>query len=128
MDFALKELISPDGAFYSGLDADTEREEGKFYVWTKNEILELLEFDAELFCEFYGITESGNFEAGKNVLSISNSIENMSEKYKLSAEEVKQKLEAGLKTLYEVRSQRTYPHVDDKIIASRNGLMINHLH
>lgn len=124
LNFVLKELSNDEGAFYSGLDADTEGEEGKFYVWSKYEIFTLLESDANLFCDFYGVTKEGNFEAGQNVLYISDSIENISEKYKLSSDEAEHKLDICLKKLYEERNKRTYPHLDDKIICAWNGLMI----
>lgn len=127
LDFALNELTNEEGAFYSGLDADTEGEEGKFYTWTKAEILNLLKSDAEMFCDYYGITESGNFESGTNILYISDSIENLSVKYKFSTEEITYKLDSCSKKLKEIRNKRTYPHVDDKIICGWNGLMIHTL-
>lgn len=127
LDFVLRELANDEGGFYSGLDADTEGEEGKFYTWSKTEILNLLKSDAEIFCDFYGITESGNFESGRNILSVSDSVENLSEKYKLSPDEIEHKLDICSKKLNEIRNKRTYPHVDDKIICGWNGLMIQTL-
>lgn len=127
LDFVLKELTNQEGAFYSGLDADTEGEEGKFYVWTVDEIFDCLGADAELFCIFYGVTEIGNMESGKNILFEAYSIEKFSEKYSISPEEIKSKFDLCLKKLYEARNQRKYPHIDDKIIASWNGLMIKSL-
>ena len=127
LDFVLKELTNLEGAFYSGLDADTDGEEGKFYVWTADEIFDFLGSDAELFCIFYGITEIGNLESGKNVLFISDSIENFSKKYNVNPDEIKNKFDSCLKNLYEVRNERTHPHIDDKIIVSWNGLMIKSL-
>lgn len=124
LDFVLNELTNQEGAFYSGLDADTEGEEGKYYTWTKAKIHELLKSDAEIFCDFYGVTELGNFESGTNILSVSDSIENLSTKYKLSPDEIKQKLDTCSQKLNENRNKRTYPHVDDKIICGWNGLMI----
>lgn len=127
LDFVLKELTNPQGGFYSGLDADTEGEEGRFYVWTADEIFEFLESDAELFCIYYGITEIGNLESGKNVLFISDSIENFSKDYNVKPDEIKNKFDMCLKKLYEIRNERTHPHIDDKIIVSWNGLMIKSL-
>lgn len=118
LNFVLRELTSPEGGFYSGLDADTEGEEGKFYIWTKDEIYQVLESDTESFCEYYGITEDGNLSAGKNILFESHSTQNPSEK---------EKINLCLEKLYNARSQRTYPHIDDKIITSWNGLMIKSL-
>lgn len=127
LDFVLNELTNEEGAFYCGLDADTEGEEGKFYVWTKDEILNILESDAKLFCDFYGVTESGNFESGKNILFIPDNTKNLFENYELGTDEIMQKLDSCLETLFDVRKHRTKPHVDDKIIASWNGLMIKSL-
>lgn len=127
LDFVLNELTNEEGAFYSGLDADTEGEEGKFYTWTKAEILNILKSDAEIFCDYYGVTESGNFESRTNILYIANSVEDLSVKYKFSPEEIMHKLDTCSKKLKEIRNKRTYPHVDDKIICGWNGLMINTL-
>lgn len=127
LDFVLKELTNEEGAFYCGLDADTEGKEGKFYVWTADEIFDFLGADAELFCIFYGITEIGNLESGKNVLFISDTIENFSKKYTVNPDEIKSKFDTCLKNLYEIRNERTHPHIDDKIIVSWNGLMIKSL-
>lgn len=124
LDFVLNELTDSEGGFYSGLDADIEGEEGKFYVWTKHEISILLENDAELFCEFYNITEIGNVGSGNNVLFESNSINELSRKYNLSHSEIIDKVNLCLKKLYNARAKRTMPGIDDKIIVSWNGLMI----
>lgn len=124
LNFVLNELTNDDGAFYSGIDADSEGKEGKFYVWSKYKIFTLLEPDANIFCDFYDVTKEGNLGEGQNVLYISDSIENISEKYKLSPDEIKVKLDICLKKLYEERNKRTYPHIDDKIICAWNGLMI----
>lgn len=124
LNFVLNELTNDDGAFYSGIDADSEGVEGKFYVWSKYKIFTLLESDANLFCDFYGVTKEGNLGEGQNVLHISDSVENISEKYNLSLDEIKDKLDTCLKKLYENRNKRIYPHFDDKIICAWNGLMI----
>ena len=127
LDFVLRELTSPDGGFYSGVDADIEGEEGKFYVWSKEDILKILGFDAELFCEFYGITKTGNFEPDKNVLHIPLPQEEFTRKFSLNKDEFYQKISNSITKLYEIRSQRPNPHIDDKIITSWNGLMIKAL-
>ncbi len=111
--YVLRDLASPEGAFYSAEDADSEGEEGTFYVWKKDEITEVLgEEDGKIFCERYGVTGSGNFE-GKNVLHISS---------ETGADEV------GLDTMKEklltIRSKRPRPMLDDKILTDWNGLMI----
>lgn len=127
LDFAINEMTNKEGAFYSGLDADIEGEEGKFYMWTADEIFTILGSDAELFCIYYGVTEIGNLEIGKNVLYISESLEKFSKKNNLNFDETVMKFDICLKKLYEKRNKRVRPHIDDKIIASWNGLMINTL-
>ena len=68
IEFVERELFHPDGGFYSALDADSEGEEGKFYVWNYNEVKDLLDDSADIFCEYYDITSKGNWE-GKNILT-----------------------------------------------------------
>lgn len=116
-EYILREMTSPMGGFYSAEDADSEGEEGKFYIWDKKEIYEILgEADGELYCRTYGITDKGNFE-GKN---IPNLIENE------SFEEVSkdENLAVLRHKLYEHRDKRVHPFKDDKILTSWNGLMI----
>lgn len=127
LDFTLRELTNPQGAFYSGIDADTDGEEGKSYAWSAEELFKILQTDAELFCRYYGVTEIGNLGLDKNVLYISESLEKFAENYNLNLTEIINKLDTCKKKLLEVRNQRTHPHVDDKIIAGWNGLMINTL-
>lgn len=123
IDYATKELQG-DG-FFSAEDADSEGQEGKYYLWTQDEILEALgPGDGELFCRFYGVTEEGNFE-GKNVLHVPLETKEFAkivgmeeEKLHLSIQEMKTKLLAK-------RKERTRPFKDDKVITSWNGLMID---
>ncbi|MCK4549850.1 MAG: thioredoxin domain-containing protein, partial [Candidatus Krumholzibacteria bacterium] len=111
--YVLRDLASPEGGFYSAEDADSEGEEGTFYVWTKDEITEALgEVDSRVFCERYGVTGSGNFE-GKNVLHISS--ETGADEGSLGT--MREKLLA-------LRAKRPRPMLDDKILADWNGLMI----
>lgn len=112
------EMTSPHGAFYSAQDADSEGEEGKFYVFSPCEIEEALGEEAEWFIDFYGITERGNFE-GKNHL-------NLIHKDSLKREDL-EKAEPLLDRLYEYRKDRVPPFKDDKILTSWNGLMIGAL-
>lgn len=128
LDFVLRDMVSLYGPFYAGIDADTEGEEGKFYVWTKDEIFRILDDeDAELFCAFYGILLRGNLENGKNVLIVSSLVDDLAKKYNLNADEIKSKLGSARQRLNDVRNQRVHPHVDDKILASWNGLTIKAL-
>lgn len=113
LEYVERELTDEQGGFYCGQDADSDGVEGKYYVFTREEIKKVLgKKDGEAFCTSYGITREGNFE-GKN---IPNLLEN--EKYERLCE-----TEAGAK-LYEYRIGRTHLHKDDKILVSWNGLMI----
>jgi len=114
--YVLRDMAAPKGGFYSAEDADSEGEEGKFYLWTPDEIRQILgEKDGKLFCEYYGITEKGNFE-GK-------SIPNRIKKSGLLFED--EDIIAPLrKKVFERREKRVRPHKDDKILTSWNGLMI----
>ncbi|MCC2527337.1 thioredoxin domain-containing protein [Bacillus halotolerans] len=123
--FIQREMTYNDGSFFSALDADTEGEEGKYYVWSKEEILKTLGEDlGTLYCNVYDITEKGNFE-GKN---IPNLIHTKREQIKADSgfteEELSRKLEDARLKLLKTREERTYPHVDDKVLTSWNALMI----
>ncbi len=112
-EYVLRDLTSPEGGFYSAEDADSEGEEGTFYVWTKDEVTGALgETDSKVFCARYGVTGGGNFE-GKNVLHISSD----TDADPASLDIMKEKLLA-------IRSERPRPMLDDKILADWNGLMI----
>jgi len=126
LEFVLREMTAADGGFYSALDAESEGEEGKFYVWTPQEVAEVLgERDAAVLCKRYGVTEEGNFEGGKSVLSICAPVERIAGSLGIAEEEVGQILERGRARLLEARNQRAQPERDEKIIASWNGLMIS---
>ncbi|MFB4163222.1 thioredoxin domain-containing protein [Alteribacillus sp. JSM 102045] len=126
--YILRDMQDEKGGFYSGEDADSEGEEGKFYVWTKEEIKEVLgDEDGELFCQVYDITEDGNFE-GKSIPNlIRQSPEAFSANHNLDPEKVNQKLEQSREKLFEYREKRVHPHKDDKILTSWNALMISAL-
>ncbi len=94
MEFVLRELRTEGGAFYSSLDADSEGEEGKFYVWSKNEIIETLgKDDGKFFCDVYGVSKEGNFEHHTNVLHLSATPEELAAKNELTEEAFWKKLE-----------------------------------
>jgi uncharacterized protein YyaL (SSP411 family) len=115
-------------AFYSSEDADSEGVEGKFYTWTKNEIKENI-VDKEkfnLFCDYYGITQGGNFE-GTNILNITKSKESLSKQYNISIEKVEDILKESVKILFKVREKRIAPAKDEKILTSWNALMVSSL-
>jgi uncharacterized protein YyaL (SSP411 family) len=126
LEYVIAEMTSPHGGFYSAQDADSEGEEGKFYVWSKQEIVNVLEDTtiSDIFCEYYGITEAGNFE-GKNILNIRNSLNHLAQKYHMTTEAIEGVINDASKRLLEVRSKRVRPGQDDKILTSWNGLMIS---
>lgn len=124
--YILREMSHAEGGFYSAQDADSEGEEGKFYLWTKEEIKNILGEEREkLFSAYYGVTPRGNFERGKNILYITSSIEEISREFKLSPSELKRSLKEAQKILFAERERRIRPHRDEKIITSWNGLMIS---
>ena len=126
VDFVITELKSPEGGFYSALDADSEGVEGKYYVWDEEEIDRILGKDAGLFKKYYNITPEGNWE-GSNILFTKFSPEEFSEFENLYLPEVKKILAECRKKILNERNKRIKPLLDDKIIASWNGLMIKAL-
>lgn len=127
LEFIERELTSPNGTFYSAIDADSEGEEGTFYVWKKAEIDEILDDEAGVFDLFYGITEQGNWEHGNNVLHQHNSTEDVAIKLKLSESEVRESLANSRRLLFQERSGRERPITDDKVLTSWNALTISAL-
>lgn len=124
LDYVRREMTDPKGGFYSATDADSEGEEGKFFVWSPEEIAQHLNAEMKsLFCEYYGVTLEGNFE-GKNILFIQESLSGFAKRKGLDEQKTQQDFEKAKKILYEARSQRVPPLTDDKIITSWNGLMI----
>jgi uncharacterized protein YyaL (SSP411 family) len=120
--FVTAELMSPEGGFYAALDADSEGEEGKFYVWEKAEVDELLGVDAALFCEYFDISKEGNWEE-KNILRILTPLDIFVGERGLDRQSFMALLErCRLKLLVE-RSKRVRPALDDKIILGWNALM-----
>ncbi len=117
LDFVLRELADSNGGFYSAIDADSEGEEGKYYVWTPAEIAgDLGAEDGKLFCDSYGVSEGGNFE-GKSILHLTGAPNGDNYDHEMIGE----LRESLLKT----RSRRAAPTTDDKVLASWNGLMIS---
>jgi uncharacterized protein len=123
LDFVAHELTSPEGAFYASLDADSEGEEGKYYVWQKEEVDQLLGNDSELFCEFFNIIEQGNWE-GKNIPRILQSKDDFSIEKKIDKDQFEQIILRSLEKLSGKRNTRIKPSLDDKIILGWNALMI----
>ena len=124
LDFIQREMTSKEGGFYSSLDADSEGEEGKFYVWTKSEMQKALGSKADLIIDYYNVTEKGNWENGRNILFKSATDKKIADKYKITESELaKQVLEAKY-ILFKERSKRIRPGLDDKILTSWNALML----
>jgi uncharacterized protein len=126
LDYVIREMTSPDGGFYSAQDADSEGEEGKFYTWSRDEIANALgnENLADIFCEYYGVTQGGNFE-GKNILNIVTSLDHLSEKYNMQPTIIQQTIKDASRKLFEIREKRVKPGRDDKILTAWSGLMIS---
>jgi len=128
VDFCKRELMSPDYGFYAALDADSDGKEGKFYIFTKAEIEEILGDDAELFCIYYNITEDGNWEEERsNVLFRKDSDEALAEKLGLSVDELTANIKSSRQKVFDIRAYRIRPGLDNKILASWNGLMLKGL-
>lgn len=118
LQFVQRELSSPEGGFYSSLDADSEGEEGKFYVWSYAEIKEILKEEAQVFIDYYGITEEGNWEEDKNIPDL-----NYGKKDLKADKEINEKIILLNKRLFDEREKRVRPATDDKILLSWNALM-----
>ncbi|HEY7153964.1 MAG TPA: thioredoxin domain-containing protein, partial [Gemmataceae bacterium] len=128
LGWVLREMTSPDGPFYSTLDADSEGEEGKFYVWTAAEIEQVLgREDAELFAAVYGVEPEGNWEHGQNILHRVKTFAQYARLNGMSEADLRSRLDACRRKLFEVRSHRVWPGRDDKALTSWNGLMIGAL-
>jgi len=127
IDYVLREMTAHEGGFYSTQDADSEGHEGKFFVWTPQEIEALLDpHTAAIFGDFYGVSSRGNFE-GKNILSVVRSVEQVAQRFKCSPAEVDAALVQGRRVLFAQRETRIKPGRDEKILTEWNGLMIHAL-
>jgi hypothetical protein len=127
IDYVLREMTAPDGGFYSTQDADSEGHEGKFFVWTPQEIEALLEpHAAAIFETYYGVSDRGNFE-GKNILHVSRSMENVAQRFRVEPAQVEAALAAARPVLFAARELRIKPGRDEKILTEWNGLMIHAL-
>jgi uncharacterized protein YyaL (SSP411 family) len=129
LEFVERELTSPQvpnggRGFYSSLDADAEGEEGKFYIWTKSEIQNLLGKDAQLIIDYYNITDSGNWEKGRNILFRTKPDEVFAAEKKITVQQLQEQVAKAKKQLLAARSQRFRPALDDKILTAWNALML----
>ena len=127
LDYVLRDMTSPEGGFYSAEDADSEGEEGKFYVWTPEEVRDVLDpEDAELAMRFWDVTERGNFE-GRSILNVPRPPEAVAAGFSLSEAELWRRISAIRAKLFEAREERVRPARDEKILAAWNGLMLRSL-
>lgn len=126
LDFVLREMRSPEGAFYSALDADSEGEEGRFYVWSKSEIRDILGDDADMFCLYYDVTDGGNWE-GKNILCNNLDISSVAFSCGVAEGDARDTINRCRGMLLDARERRVRPGLDDKILASWNGMAVTAL-
>ncbi len=131
LEYVKRDMTSSEGGFYSAEDADSEGEEGKFYVWEYDELKEILKEDFELFTKIFNIQKEGNFReeatgkiTGKNIIYMRKSVKEIAEKLGKSEEEIKEFIEKTRKKLFDVRKKRIHPLKDTKILTDWNGLMI----
>jgi uncharacterized protein len=124
LDYVIGEMTHANGGFYSTQDADSEGHEGKFFVWSFDEIVQFLgSEDAKLFGSYYDVTPEGNFE-GKNILHVSRTEEEIAREFQISVERLQTVLSRCRKTLLGERAKRVRPDRDDKILTAWNGLMM----
>lgn len=123
IQFVKREMLSTEGFFYASLDADSEGEEGKFYVWQKNELKDLLKDEFELFSAYYNVNSTGYWEDGNFILLRTSSDETFARQHQISLKELTQKVEMWNRTLLKQRNNRIRPGLDDKILTSWNAMM-----
>jgi uncharacterized protein YyaL (SSP411 family) len=125
LTYITREMLAPAGGFYATQDADSEGEEGKFFVWTKAEVDALLGEASRLFCRYYDITSTGNWEHGNNILHLTVSLDQIAKMFDMPLEEVAASIESSKAILFAAREQRVKPFRDEKILTSWNGLMLS---
>ncbi len=126
LGYILRDLLNEDGGFFSAEDADSEGEEGKYYLWSKQEISSIIQnpLHLDIFCEYYDVSQGGNFE-GKNILNIKSSYPHLSKKYNLDINDIKNIIDENSLRLFNAREKRIRPQKDDKTILSWNALSIS---
>ncbi len=130
LDYVTREMLDPSGGFYSAQDADSEGEEGRFFVWTPDEIQEALgsslddsKADADLLMAAYGVTRPGNFE-GSNILYVAVPAEQLARESGVAATDIEARLARAREVLLAARENRVRPSTDDKVLTGWNGLML----
>jgi uncharacterized protein YyaL (SSP411 family) len=130
--YVLRDMTDPGGGFYSAEDADSEGEEGKFYLWSEREIRQVLgKDDAEFFIKVFNVDEGGNFgeeatgrKTGDNILHLKKPVAEIALSLNISEEELNRKIQSAREKLFDFREKRVHPHKDDKVLTDWNGLMI----
>jgi uncharacterized protein YyaL (SSP411 family) len=124
LDYVRREMTDPSGGFYSTQDADSEGEEGKFFVWTPAEVAALLgEEDARLFCRYFDVSQYGNFE-NHSILHVEEDADVIARLMRVMPERMNEVIERGKRILFEAREKRVKPFRDEKILTAWNGLML----
>jgi hypothetical protein len=132
LTYVLRDMTAPGGGFYSAEDADSEGEEGRFYLWTEDEIREVLgKEDADLIIKVFNVEKGGNFseeatgrKTQRNILYLKGSLAHSASLLGIQEQELEGRIEAARKKLFSLREKRIHPHKDDKILTDWNGLMI----
>jgi uncharacterized protein YyaL (SSP411 family) len=123
-EWVIREMQSPEGGYYSTLDADSEEEEGKFYVWQLSEVQQLLDQDEyEVAKLYYGLSRIPNFEGGWH-LHVTKQLDDVAQEINISPDKARHSLDSARKKLFTAREKRVHPGRDEKILTSWNGLMI----
>jgi len=132
LEYVNRDMRSKKGGFYSAEDADSEGEEGKYYLWTVDEVRAILKDDADLFLEIFNCEPAGNWidpmhggKVGTNILHLQTTMDEYSSKSNVSTGILEIKIALAQKQLLEAREKRIHPHKDDKILTDWNGLMIS---
>lgn len=123
LDYVVREMRHPEGGFFSAQDADSEGEEGKFFVWTLPEIRAVLGGDSLMFSQIYGVTAGGNFE-GKTILNLQHPVSEVARVMGMSADQMEAIIDQARAKLFAVREQRVKPGLDDKVLTAWNGMML----
>lgn len=125
LDYVVREMTDSTGGFYSTQDADSEGHEGKFFVWSRKEVIDALgKEDGELFSDYFNVTENGNFE-GRNILHVTSTFDEIAARKQVSVERLQKVIETGRQKLFHIREQRIHPGRDEKILTAWNGLMLS---
>jgi uncharacterized protein YyaL (SSP411 family) len=125
LEYLIRDMTDPGGGFYSSEDADSEGEEGKFYVWKRAEVLSTLgEDDGAIFCDFFDITEEGNFEHGNSILNTPLSLGQFAAQKGKTVQDLSKLINTCKRRLFNLREKRVRPGRDDKTLAAWNGLML----